>query len=93
MVRTRPGLALVSLNYFTLYLHRNLLSYIQPSLVAELGLSDTQLGLLQQAFLLPYCLAQIGVGYLSDRFRRRSVLVTSLTRRPTGYARWSRMLA
>lgn len=72
-------LALVSLNYFTLYLHRNLLSYIQPSLVGELGLSDTQLGLLQQAFLLPYCVSQIGVGYLSDRFRRRSVLLTSLT--------------
>lgn len=71
-------LSLVSLNYFTLYLHRSLLSYIQPSLVAELGLSDAQLGLLQQAFLLPYCAAQIFVGYLSDRFRRRSVLVASL---------------
>ena len=71
-------LALVSLNYFTLYLHRNLLSYIQPSLVSELGFSDTQLGLLHQAFLLPYCVAQVGVGYLSDRFRRRSVLLTSL---------------
>ena len=29
-------LALLSLNYFTLYLHRNLLSYIQPSLVGVL---------------------------------------------------------
>jgi len=72
-------LSLVALNYFTLYLHRNLIGYVQPSLLAELPLTDAQVGSLQTFFLAPYCVAQIGVGYLSDRFRRRRVLLVSLT--------------
>jgi sugar phosphate permease len=71
-------LTLAALSYFTLYLHRNLVNYLQPPLKASFAVSDERLGLLTTAFLLPYTLAQIGVGYLSDRLSRRAVLVLSL---------------
>lgn len=71
-------LILLSLDYFVLYLHRNLINYLQPPLIADLDLTDTQLGFLRWGFVLPYALAQIGVGYLGDRYRRRSVLLVSL---------------
>ena len=71
-------LTLVSLNYFALYVHRNLINYFQPPLQADLGLDQFQLGLLRWGFVLPYCLAQLWVGYLGDRYRRRTVLLVSL---------------
>ena len=76
-------LALVASNYFTIYLHRNLVNYIQPALVEPidqggLGLRDFEIGLLGPAWLLPYCFAQLLVGYLSDRYRRRTVILASL---------------
>jgi sugar phosphate permease len=71
-------LALAALSYFTLYLHRNLVNYVQPPVKAAFGVSDEQLGLLSTAFLLPYTLVQLGVGYLSDRLPRRAVLLLSL---------------
>ncbi|MCH8244073.1 MAG: MFS transporter [Planctomycetes bacterium] len=76
-------LALVASNYFTIYLHRNLVNYIQPALKEPieqggLGLTDFEIGLLGPAWLLPYCFAQLMVGYLSDRFPRRTVILASL---------------
>ena len=68
-------LTLVALNYFTIYLHRNLLNYVQIPLQEGLDLTETQIGWLRPAWLIPYCLAQLGVGYLSDRFRRRTVVL------------------
>ena len=40
-------LALLALAYFTLYLHRSLLGYLQPPLRADLHLNDEQLGWLR----------------------------------------------
>lgn len=71
-------LSLLAINYFTLYLHRNLIQYVQPPLVEELGVSDTQLGWLDAGFRIAYAVAQLGVGYFGDRYRRRTVLLTSL---------------
>ncbi len=71
-------LTLVSMNYFALYVHRNLINYFQPPLQADLALDQFQLGLLRWGFVLPYCLAQLWVGYLGDRYRRRTVLLLSL---------------
>lgn len=70
-------LSLLAVNYFTLFLHRNLIQYVQPPLTEELGLTDTQLGWLDAAFRIAYAFAQIGVGYFGDRFRRRTVLLLS----------------
>jgi MFS family permease len=41
-------------------------------------LDDKRLGLLVPWFFAPYAIAQLGLGYLGDRFRRRSVLLLSL---------------
>src|SRR5262249_20154935 len=71
-------LALVAMDYFILYAHRNLLAYLQKPLTAELDLSKDQFGWLGVAFYLPYALAQIGAGYLGDRFQRRRVILLSL---------------
>ncbi len=72
-------LSLLAVNYFTLYLHRNLINYLQPPIKSELHLTETQLGLLDWAFNVTYAVSQIFVGYLSDRLRRRTVLIVSLT--------------
>lgn len=71
-------LALVSLAYFILYLHRNLLNYVQPPIKSELGLTDVQLGALRSAWALSYCVAQLWVGYLGDRYARRTILLASV---------------
>src|SRR5262249_23522493 len=72
-------LLLAALSYFILYLHRNLVNYLQPPIKDAFAVSDEQLGLLSTAFFLPYTLVQLGVGYLSDRLPRRAVLLFSLS--------------
>ena len=72
-------LILVALDYFTLYLHRSVLNNLQKPVCDDLGISEAQWGGLQSAFLLPYALSQIVVSYFGDRFRRRTVLLISLT--------------
>lgn len=72
-------LLLVSLNYFTIYLHRQVINFVLPPLKVELDLSEAQLGWLNPALVIPYGVAQLFVGYLSDRFQRRNILIYSLT--------------
>src|SRR5688500_9830382 len=84
-------LFLVALSSFNLYLQRSLVNYVQPPLARELDvtldeldevgnrkLDDGRLGWLTTWFFVPYALAQLGVGYFGDRFRRRTVLLCSL---------------
>ena len=71
-------LSLLFVNYFTLYTHRYVLNYIQPPIRAELGLSEFQLNTIAAAFQFFYAFAALFVGYLSDRYRRRTVLIWSL---------------
>ena len=71
-------LSLLFVNYFTLYMHRYILNYIQPPIRAELGLSEFQLNTIAAAFQFFYAFAALFVGYLSDRYRRRTVLIWSL---------------
>jgi MFS family permease len=71
-------LALVALDYFLLYSQRNLLGFLEKPLVAGLELTSKEFGWLQPAFNLPYAAAQLGVGFLADRYPRRKVLMGSL---------------
>ena len=87
---TSPGtpdrwylLSYVATTYFTIYAHRNLINYIQPSLLLPiadggLGLDEAQLSWVGPAWQLPYCFSQLFAGYLSDRFSRRRVILSSL---------------
>jgi sugar phosphate permease len=71
-------LMLVAIDYFILYAHRSLIGYIKKPLMAGLEIDPEQFGWLGPAFFLPYAVAQIGVGYLGDRFPRRTILLGSL---------------
>src|SRR5438128_2292010 len=71
-------LTLVALDYFILYAHRQILGYLKKPLMDELHLDSEQFGWLGLAFTMSYAIAQIGVGFLGDRFRRRTVLLGSL---------------
>lgn len=71
-------LTLVAVDYFVLYSQRSMLAFLKQPLMTDLELVADQFGWLGLAFNLPYALAQVGMGYLGDRFSRRTVLLWSL---------------
>jgi MFS family permease len=56
------------------YLDRICISTAAPSVKADLGLSDAQMGYVFSAFTLAYALFEVPSGWLADRFGARSVL-------------------
>lgn len=63
---------------FLNYMDRNLLLPLQETIQLELDLSDKELGALSTGFHVVYALSAPLIGYLSDRFARRSILLVSL---------------
>lgn len=61
-------LVLLTLSIFINYVDRANLSIAAPLLKVELGLSDSQLGMLLSAFFWTYCCCQLLSGWLVDRF-------------------------
>ena len=59
--------------YFLSYFFRSANAVIGPELARELGLSAGDLGLLTSTYLLAFCLAQLPLGMLLDRFGARRV--------------------
>lgn len=57
-----------------LYLHRFILTYAEPFIREDLGVSDSQIQNAQTAFFLAYALAQVPSGGLADRFGSRRML-------------------
>lgn len=57
-----------------LYLHRFILTYAEPFIREDLGVSDSQIQTAQTAFFLAYALAQVPSGGLADRFGSRRML-------------------
>jgi predicted MFS family arabinose efflux permease len=66
-------LAPFALGYFLSSLFRSVNAVVGPRLVADLGLSATELGLLTSAYLLAFALFQLPLGVLLDRFGPRRV--------------------
>jgi ACS family glucarate transporter-like MFS transporter len=56
------------------YLDRVCISTAAPSIKADLGLSDAQMGYVFSAFTLAYALFEVPSGWLADRFGARSTL-------------------
>jgi MFS family permease len=79
-------LTLVALDYFILYAHRSLIGYLKTPLMVDLDINSEEFGWLGTAFFLPYAVAQVGVGYLGDRFARRSIILVSLLASALGLA-------
>lgn len=86
-VRRHLPLFLLMLTFAVAFIDRQLLAILQESIKADLGLSDSQLGLLSgTAFALFYIAFGIPIGRLADRWVRRDLIAVSL-------AAWSVMTA
>jgi len=87
-----PGAATVVLSvlapfafgYFLSYLLRSVNAVVAPNLVADIGLTAAQLGLLTSAYLLAFGLFQLPLGVLLDRFGPRRVQTVLLCSAATG---------
>lgn len=62
-----------------LYVDRVCISAAQPEVVADLGLTDTQMGWVLSVFALGYALFQTPSGILADRFGPRKILTAVVT--------------
>ena len=76
----RYVLAILTITYTCSYLDRYVLSVLIEPIKAELGISDTYLGLLGGfAFAFLYTLAGIPIARLADKKSRRNIIALSLT--------------
>ena len=77
-------LAPFALGYFLSQLFRAVNAVVGPNLVADLGLSAAELGLLTSAYLFAFALFQLPLGVLLDRFGPRRVQAALLACAATG---------
>ncbi len=71
--------ALLSLNFGIVLFDRNALNFLMPFIQPELGLNNTQVGLLAGALSLTWALAALGVGAIADRHASRKQLLILCT--------------
>jgi len=70
------GLVCLLLCYFMFYVDRNILTLLVAPVRRDLGINDTQMGVLQGiSFSLFYGLMGIPFGWLADRINRRNLLI------------------
>jgi len=67
-------LGLFSLLYLISYIDRGITSVVAPEIMAELGLTLTDMGLVLAAFTWAYAAGQVPVGWMGDRFGPKIVL-------------------
>jgi predicted MFS family arabinose efflux permease len=65
--------ALLSINFGIVFFDRNALGFLMGSIQPELGLSETQVGLLSSALSLTWALAAFGMGAFSDAIGNRKI--------------------
>ena len=72
-------LLVLTLMYMLSFVDRQILSLLVPSIKRDLGVSDTQIGLLQGlAFALFYTFMGLPIGRLADNCNRRNVIAASV---------------
>ena len=71
--------ALLCVNFGILFFDRNALNFLMPYIQPDLGLSYTQVGLLGSALSLTWACAAVFVGWLSDRLRKRKIIIVIST--------------
>ena len=81
-ISTRQGIpywvkivALFLLGWIFMYATRNILSASMVSIQQELGLSQTQLGLLNTIFFMTYTFTQIPFGMVGDKWGLKRILI------------------
>lgn len=72
--------ALLSANFGFVLFDRNALSFLMPFVQPELGLNNTQIGVLAGCLSLTWALSAFGVGLIADHFgsRKRPLLVCTV---------------
>ncbi len=76
----RFALVMLTIVYAFNFIDRQILVILQEPIKADMGLSDTQLGLLSGfTFALVYVIAGIPIAYWADRGNRRNIVAISLT--------------
>ncbi len=71
--------ALLSLNFGIVLFDRNAISFLMPFIQPELGLNNTQVGILAGALSLTWAVSALGIGVLADRFGSRKGLLILTT--------------
>lgn len=71
--------ALLSLNFGIVFFDRNALNFLMPFVQPDLGLSNTQVGILASALSLTWACAAFGIGIVSDRTGSRKGLLILAT--------------
>jgi ACS family hexuronate transporter-like MFS transporter len=71
--------ALLSINFGIVFFDRNALSFLMPFVLPDLGLSNTQVGMLASALSLTWAAAAFGIGFVSDRTGSRKALLIGAT--------------
>jgi MFS transporter, ACS family, hexuronate transporter len=70
---------LLSLNFGIVFFDRQALNALMPFVQPELGLSQTQIGLIASGLSFTWAIAAFGVGKLSDTIGRRKMLLVAST--------------
>ena len=70
---------LLCLNFGILFFDRNALNFLMPQIQPDLQLSYTQVGMLGSALSLTWAVAAIFVGWLSDKLRKRKIIIVIST--------------
>jgi MFS transporter, ACS family, hexuronate transporter len=70
---------LLSVNFGIVFFDRNALNFLMPFVQPELGLSNTQVGILASALSLTWACAAFGIGVISDRTGSRKGLLLLAT--------------
>jgi MFS family permease len=72
-------MAVLCLMFGFVFFDRNAMSYLGPFVQPELGLTNTQLGMLSSGLSFAWALSGLAIGYLSDRTgKRKSILLATV---------------
>ena len=66
------------MGWISIYLARSVLPPVLPVLSIELGMTHTQSGLLETAYLIGYIISKLPAGVLSNKYGARRVLASSM---------------
>jgi ACS family hexuronate transporter-like MFS transporter len=72
-------IGLLSLNFGILFFDRNALNFLMPFVQPDLGLTNTQIGLIASVFSLTWAIAGLVIGSVSDRTGMRKPILVVVT--------------
>jgi predicted MFS family arabinose efflux permease len=70
---------LLSIHFGIVFFDRQALNFLMPAVQPDLGLNNTEVGLLAGLFSFAWALAALGIGYVSDRTGSRKGLLIGAT--------------